>query len=262
MTLPSKPELAWFGVLLLLGSELGRAEPLRILAPDLPGASEVGGSGRDAETVRQVLARCGYQAEFTIQPFGRHLVTYRESDKADAVMTVPLGQELAGASTAAYIWYQNGAVYDANRIGPLDDLDDLRGLDLVTFKNGIQLLELDELEPELGNLFEIANQRIHSHLLLLGRVDAILADGLIVSEVNRQILTSETRTLNLKGTPALRFAPIFTPAPYKMVFRKRELAEAFDACYDEAWADGVVYEINEKYIGPFQQELGHRYLGF
>lgn len=249
------------GSFLLALSAGSQADRLRILAPDLPGASEEGGFGRDAETVRRVLKRCGYDAEFVIQPFGRHIVTYRESVSADAVMTVPLAARLRGASTAAYIWYQNGAVYDAKRTPEVSDLADLNGLDVVTFKDGGSLLELDELKTKPGSISEIANQRIHSHLLFLGRVDVILADGLIVSEVNRQILTSKTAALGLKEMPELRFAPIFTPSPYKMVFRDSGLAKAFDRCFDKAYADGVVTEINEKYIGPFQDELLYRYLG-
>lgn len=247
---------------LLLPPGVGTADGLRILAPDLPGASEVGGIGRDAETVRRVLQRCGHETEFLIQPFGRHIVTYRDSDKADAVMTVPLATELPGGSTAAYIWYQNGAIYDANRVQRLTSLQDLRGLEVVTFKNGVELLELDDLAPGIGSVLEIANQRIHSHLLLLGRVDAILADGMIVAEINRRILTSSTALLELDQAPALRFSPIFTPSPYKLVFRDPSLAEVFDRCYNEAYADGDVTEIDEKYIGRFRRALGHRYLGF
>lgn len=240
----------------------GVAEHLRILAPDLPGTSEIEGNGRDAETVRRVLKLCGYEAEFVIQPFGRHIVTYRHSARADAVMTVPLGTALPGHSTAAYIWYQNGAVYDANRISAVSEVSDLWGLDVVTFKDGVRLLGLGEFRSRFGNLFEIANQRIHSHLLFLGRVDAILADGLIVAEVNRQILAEETRIPGVSEGLDIRFSPIFHPSPYKMVFRQPSLAREFDDCYDEAYAAGVIREIDEKYIGKYQDELGYRYLGF
>ena len=247
---------------LMVFAEPGLAERLRIMAPDLPGTSEEGGFGRDAETVRKVLAYCGHDAEFVIQPFGRHIVTYRSSHAADAVMTVPLGMQLPGKSTAAYIWYQNGAVYDANRVARVSGLADLWGRDVVTFKDGIRLLELEEHQSRFRTLSEIANQRIHSHLLFLGRVDAILADGLIVAEANRRLLASDSGILALSQLPEVRFAPIFHPSPYKMVFRNPPLAEEFDKCYDEAYAAGVVSAIDEKYIGKYQDELGYRYLGF
>ncbi len=250
------------GWYLYLLSAVGQAEEISILAPDLPGASEPGGLGRDAETVKQVLRRCGYQVEFLVQPFGRHMVTYRDSDKADGVMTVPLETQLPGGSTAAYIWYQNGAIYDADRIASITSLEDLHGRDVVTFKNGVELLGLEDSSANLGSIMEIANQRIHSHLLMLGRVDAILADGLIVAEINRRILLSNSSMPKLKRVPTLKFAPIFAPAPFKLVFREPEMALVFDRCFDRAYTDGVVTEINEKYIYRFQQALGHRYLGF
>lgn len=261
MNLPKTLLAVLCGLCLLTASWSSLADDLRILAPDLPGTSEPGGKGRDAETVKRVLQRCGYEAEFLIQPFGRHIYTYRDSDKADAVMTVPLGTQLSGYSTAAYIWYQNGAVYDANRTPTITTLDDLRGRNVVTFKNGIELLDLGDVEASFGSVLELSNQRIHSHLLLLGRVDAILADGLIVAEINRRILTSTTAMPKLNKQPDLKFAPIFTPSPYKLVFRDPSLAKAFDRCFDEAYADGVVTSIDEKYIGQFQRALGHRYLG-
>jgi len=251
-----------FACCLMLAPVVGMAGGLSILAPDLPGASESGGKGRDAETVRRVLQRCGHDAEFLIQPFGRHIYTYRDSNKADAVMTVPLATELPGGSTAAYIWYQNGAIYDASRTERVVSLDDLRGKDVVTFKDGVALLGLEAVRPTFGSILEIANQRIHSHLLLLGRVDAILADGMIVAEINRRILTSSTGLLELDHAPDLKFAPIFAPAPFKLVFRDPSLAETFDRCYDQAYADGVVTEIDDKYIGRFHRALGNRYLGY
>lgn len=260
---PSRTLVTSFSLILLLAlAETSVADRLRIFAPDLPSSSEPGGVGRDAEIVKQVLKTCGHDAEFVIQPFGRHIITYRQSSEGDAVMTVPLAAELPGASTAAYIWYQNGAVYDADRISEISGLPDLWGLDVVTFKDGIRLLDLGEFESKFGSLVEIANQRIHSHLLFLGRVDVILADGLIVAEINRRVRKSESLMGAVTKEHRFRFAPIFTPAPYKMVFREPALAKSFDECFDMAYANGTIYEINQKYIGSFQNELGYRYLGF
>ncbi|MDI9246564.1 transporter substrate-binding domain-containing protein [Marinobacter sp. CHS3-4] len=237
-------------------------EHIRIAAPDLPGASGEGGTGRDAEIVDQVLNLCGYQAEFVVQPFGRHLRTYREQQNYDAAMTVPLAANLAGAGTAAYIWYQNGAYYDSSRTGPIRSIEDLSDLHLVTFKNGVELLELNEIVPDIASVLEIADQRVHSKLLFLKRVDAILADGLIIAEINRRLANDQQFSPNFDPHAALRFSPIFPPSPYKMVFRDSLIAEEFDRCYDAARKDGVIADINERHLGPFQHELRHGYLGF
>ena len=237
-------------------------EKLLIVAPDLPGASEEGGSGRDAEIVNALLELCGYEAEFVVQPFGRHLRTYREQPRFDAAMTVPLPESLTGASTSAYIWYQNGAYYDRTRVEAIQSVDDLAGLHLVTFKDGIELLELNDLAPDAASVLEIADQRVHSKLLFLERVDAILADGQIIAEINRRLISDGEFSRSYARQADLRFAPIFPPSPYKMVFRDAYMAEEFDRCFDAARSGALISEINERHLKPLQHELRHRYLGF
>lgn len=252
------PSILW----LCLFSASAPAEHLLVMAPDLPGASEKGGTGRDAEIVKQVLAWCGYEAEFVFHPFGRHLRSYEEVDRYDAVMTVPLGAELRGSGTAAYVWYQNGAFYDANRVGPIQSVDDLAGLHVVTFRDGIELLELNDLAPDTASVLEIDDLRTHNKLLLLGRVDAILADGLLVAEVNRRNMESADFRSKYGNGVSLRFAPIFPPLPYKMVFREAAMAEEFDLCFDAAVSGHLIEKIHDRYIGPLQRQLRHSYLGF
>lgn len=234
---------------------------LTILAPDLPGASEEGGYGRDIEIVDHTLSACGYGTNFIIQPFGRHLWSFKYLEKADGVMTVPLGNSMPGFSTAAYIWYQNGAFYDATEQDAIETVDDLKGLNVVTFQNGPEILGLEEKVDDLGSIMTIADQTIHSRLLLKGRVDAILADGLIVAEVNQRIVDdSEQSERLLVKQSRLEFAPIFVPAPYKMVFKDPAVADAFDRCFDELFQDGVISGISEQYTEKHRNQLRHRYL--
>ena len=60
---------------------------------------------------------------------------------------------------------------------------------------------------------------------------------------------------------AFRFAPIFNPAPHKMVFRNAAFAAAFDQCFDDLRQSGVIGLINQKYIDKYQNVLRFRYLG-
>ena len=246
---------------LFLFSPSPSAQDLLIMAPDLPGASEEGGVGRDAEIVRQVLELCGYEPEFVVHPFGRHLRTYTEVQRYDAVMTVPLSAKLGGEATAAYVWHQNGAFYDASRISKIESVRNLAGLHVVTFRDGIEMLELDDVAPDTASVLEIADLRVHSKLLLLGRVDAILADGMIIAEVNRRYMESADFRNKYGSDVNLRFAPIFLPLPYKMVFRDPAMAGEFDQCFDAARSGRLIYKINERYLGPLQKELRHTYMG-
>ena len=161
--------------------------PLIVMAPDIPGMSEPGEIGRDVELVNAVLEACGWEAEFVYQPFGRHIRTFRDLSAADAVMTVPLSLDIPGVSTSAYIWYHNGAFYNASVVGPITTIDDLAGLRAVTFQNGIDILRLSDRVDEFELLLEVTDQTIHARMQLMGRVDVILADGLVVATLDRRI---------------------------------------------------------------------------
>lgn len=80
-------------------------------------------------------------------------------------MTVPLAESLPGFPTAAYIWYQNGAFYDASEQASIETLDDLDGLDVVTFQDGPKILGLEKKAEAFGSILTIADQTIHSRLL-------------------------------------------------------------------------------------------------
>ena len=234
---------------------------LNILAPDLPGASEEGGHGRDIAIVDRTLAYCGYEANFLIQPFGRHWLSFQYLERADGVMTVPLAESLPGFPTAAYIWCQNGAFYDASEQASIETLDDLDGLDVVTFQDGPKILGLEKKAEAFGSILTIADQTIHSRLLLRGRVDAILADGLIIAEVNERLIEESERSDRLVSKQAqLEFAPIFNPSPYKMVFKESGIAEEFDRCFDDLFRQGVIMRISDYYTEKHKENLKHRYL--
>ena len=251
-----------FSVSCFSASPLEETQALNILAPDLPGTSEEGVYGRDIEIVDRTLSACGYQVNFIIQPFGRHWWSFKYLERVDGVMTVPLGYFMPGFSTSAYIWYQNGAFYDASELAPIETVDDLHGLNVVTFQDGPEILGLEDKLEEFESILAIADQTIHSRLLLKGRVDAILADGLIVAEVNQRIVeASEYNSRLVSKLARLEFSPIFVPTPYKMVYKDPALAYAFDRCFDQLFMEGVITKISDRYTYKHRDQLRHRYLG-
>lgn len=255
----------WF-VFALAGLPLeGHPEPVRelnVLAAQIPGASEPGPKGRDIELVLATFKECGFKAKFTMQPYERHARTYRDRPEFDAVMTVPLFWNLPGFATSAYIWYQPGAFYNHTRLGDVESLSDLKGLHVVTFRGGIDVLGLKEKLPVFGSITEIADRTIHSRLLFMGRVDAILADGFVVAEVNRRIFQSKRRReMWPSQSDTFLFAPIFDPVPQRMAFREKSLAKAFDRCFDSLSERGIIDAINDKFIAKYQNVLRFRYLG-
>lgn len=225
---------------------------LRISAPDLPGEVESNGEGRDAEVVAEVLDMCGLTATFSVSPFIRHIKSFENEYKFDAVMTVPVDSEIDGYSSAVYIWYENGVLYFRGRGRSISRLEDLEGLKLVTFNRGIELLGLDAIRG-VGSINEVPDQRLHTKMLLYGRVQAIVADGIIVSAVNRMF--ADLNEVSRDEFKDLSFVPIFEPTPYKMVFRRQKHQLAFDACLKVASDRGIVEAINEYHSRLFKKEL-------
>lgn len=203
--------------------------------------------------VAEVLGLCGLEATFSVSPFIRHIKSFESENNLDAVMTVPLDSDVAGYSSVVYILYENGVIYFKDREKPINSPEDLEGLKLVTFNRGIDLLGLDTIWG-VRSINEVPNQRLHMKMLLHGRVQAIVADGIVVSAVNRLLADlDEVSQDELRG---LRFAPIFEPTPYKMVFKRHEHQLAFDACLKVANDRGIVEAINEYHSRLFKKELG------
>ncbi|WP_165855115.1 amino acid ABC transporter substrate-binding protein [Marinobacter sp. JSM 1782161] len=204
------------------------AEPraLVVAAPDLPGEVNPLGPARDSDRVVQILAHCGFSTRFRVQPFGRHLLTFTQSDAIDAVMTVPFDAQIGGFGSLPYIAYQNAVIYSPKRLGPIETPQDLAGMRAVTFKGGHELLRLGSLPFE--SVLEVTDQRLHSRMLARGRVDVIVADPTIVAAINRQLIAQDDRLRPALSDLAVN--PLFEPTRYKMVFKREDHQRAFDRC--------------------------------
>ncbi|MCG8610780.1 MAG: amino acid ABC transporter substrate-binding protein, partial [Pseudomonadales bacterium] len=95
-----------------------------------------------------------------------------------------------------------------------------------------------------------------SKILAHKRVDEIVADALVVSTVNNRLLASGE--LQADFVSSLRFAPVFEPTPYKMVFRNSINQKAFDSCFVKARDAGVIKRINDRYANTTIATFGGR----
>lgn len=238
------------------------AEPINVFAPNLPSSCEVDGKGRDLEIVSAVLKHCGYQPEFTLLPFGRHVRNFEHGQMGDGVITVPASQAVEGFSSNPYIWYQNGVSYLETNIPEPHSIEDLHGLRVMTFIGGTDVLDLNDSVDDFGDFSEHPNQRVHTAMLYYDRVDAVLSDGLIFSSINTRLRQDESFSSRIDMERNLKFAPIFEPTPFKAVFREEQLSADFNRCYRELDEAGVVEAINVKYVNPHREVLEHGYLGF
>lgn len=239
------------------------ARPVTVLAPELPPMMTGDGTGREASIIAETLAACGHEARFKVVPFGRHWNDFRDGAQVDAVTTVPAGMEMPGARSAPYILYQNGASVLKSSGLTVKSLADLAGKRVITFAGAPDVLPgLRAAIPSFGDFRERADQMVHSNLLFAGRVDAVLADGLIFAEYNRQLQDKAKAGGGLPFDPAqpVQFTAIFPPTPYSMVFRDESLRGDFDRCLAELKAAGRIDAIDKAAVARYSATVGDQYL--
>ncbi|WP_247894502.1 substrate-binding periplasmic protein [Azospirillum sp. B510] len=248
------------------------ARPVTVLAPELPPMMTVNGTGREASIIAETLAVCGHEARFKVVPVGRHWNDFRDSaqgggqagaPEVDAVSTVPANMEMPGARSVPYITYQNGASVLKSSGLVVRSLADLAGKRVITFTGAPDVLPgLREAIPSFGDFRERADQMVHSNLLFAGRVDAVLADGLIFAEYNRQLQEKAKSPGGLPFDPAqpVLFTAIFPPTPYSVVFRDESLRADFDRCFAQLKAKGRIDAIDREWVARYAATVGDRYL--
>ncbi|MBP2300570.1 substrate-binding periplasmic protein [Azospirillum picis] len=239
------------------------ARPVTVLAPELPPMMAADGTGREASIIAETLAACGHQAQFKVVPFGRHWIDFRGGAAVDAVTTVPDGMEMPGSRSVAYIRYQNGASVLKSSGLTVRTLADLAGKRVVTFAGAPDVLPgLRDAIPSFGDFRERADQMVHSNLLFAGRVDAVLADGLIFAEYNRQLQEKAKAAGGLPFDPGqpVQFTAIFPPTPYHLMFRDDALRADFDRCFAGLKTAGRIDAIDRAAIARYADTVGDRYL--
>ncbi|CAO3430636.1 ABC transporter substrate-binding protein [Azospirillum endophyticum] len=252
---------------LLSAAAPAAARPVTVLAPELPPMMTAAGTGREASIIAETLAACGHEAHFKVVPFGRHWSEFRDGAPGgiplDAVATVPEGMEMPGSRSVPYIRYQNGASVLKSSGLTVRSLADLAGKRIITFSGAPDVLPgLRAAIPSFGDFRERADQMVHSNLLFAGRVDAVLADGLIFAEYNRQLQDKAKTGGGLPFDPAqpVQFTAIFPPTPYSMVFRDEALRADFDRCFAELKAKGRIDTIDRETVERYTATVGEQYL--
>lgn len=239
---------------------MASAEDLTILAGDLPPMFNADGTGREAEVITTVMERCGHSVTFEIQPFTRHWKTYANG-KGDGVATVPLGMPLDGHQSEVYIQYQNGVSSLTEASASYADLGALSGQSVIAFMGASEILPgLKDAVPSFKSYKEVADQIGQSRMIFGKRVNAVIGDGMIFAEYNRQ-LRDQADDLMFDPNQGVTFQAIFAPSDYGMNFRSEALTADFNRCYSEASADGTIDAINKKWADQYRDTLGTQYLG-
>lgn len=260
----------------------GREKTIRIATALLPPHMNERGEGREADIIRAALKRAGIneRVDFFILPFTRHWAAYQRDNRFDAVTTVPdrlqssavsgagsLEPAAAGALrfdgflTKVYVQYENGVVYRTaafgDGLGP-KPLTSLAGKRVVAFAGASAILpELREAVSGFAFYAERDDQYEHSVMLSRERVDAVIADRLIVDHYNREVNGAAYATIS----DTLAFDTIYCPTNYRLVFRQDALRQAFDRGLELLRESGELEEINKRYRENSGLRLSSRTLG-
>jgi len=237
------------------------AAEVQVVAANLPPMMFEDGTGREAELISATLDACDQTARFQVEPFTRHWKSFKDG-AGDAVSTVPPGFDIGAITTTPYIEFQNGVSFLSSRALEVSSLEDLAGMNVVAFGGASQILPgLDTAKDSFKSYREVTDQIVQSRLLFAGRTDAVIGDGMLFAEYNRE-LAEKAGDLNFDPTQPVTFSKIFEPSPYVMAFRDEGLARAFEGCFAELEKAGTIDAINTKWVEKYRDVLGTEYLGY
>lgn len=236
------------------------ADEITVMAGDLAPMFLKGGKGREAEIITAALEKCGHTVKFKIQPFTRHWESYK-AGKGDAVATVPVGMPIDGTATGEYIRYQNGVSFLSDGGADFGKIEDLKGKKVIGFKGAETIIPgLSNHTGAFADYREVTDQITQSRTLFGKRVDAIIGDGMLFAEYNRQLRSQSG--LKFDPNQPVTFKAVFDSSPYAMAFRNADHAADFDRCFKEIEADGTVAAINKAWVDKYRDSLGSSYLGY
>ena len=238
------------------------AAELRFVAPDIPPHFEPGEKGRIGEPLALALAQCGHRARLELLPFGRHWKTYAEDARYDALATAEGDQRFPGFSTEPFMHLQDGAtVLVHGGMGEVGNVSELEGKRVIAFPDARKILGIDALVPRFASYIELGDRYDQLRPLFAGRIDAVLADGLITARFINGMRADAQREKAVGIDPAIevRFRRLFAPGPQRLYFRAEPMARDFDRCWKALVATGEAARIAEKYIQPYRSILADQY---
>ena len=248
-------------VLLVTGTAVSKE--LQMIGPDIPPHFDGQGGGRIGDVISAVLTHCGHQVKFTIVPFGRHWHDYKEKTYYDGLATAEADQIFPGYTTKPFINLQDGAtVLTAKKdLVSIKAIDQLTHKHIVSFPNAPRILGIEHLLPKFKSFQEETERIDQIRLLMSGRVDAILADGLITAHFIKKLCHRSTNgeEPDIDVTKDVLFRRIFNPGPQRLYFRDQAIAEAFDRSYDELNSIGEIERIAKPFVDAYSDIVKDQY---
>ena len=199
------------------------AQTLKGMGVSLPSSFREDGRGKEQIFLDHLIKDC-MKYKYTIKqyPFGRHMIAFSE-ESFDFVTTVPESSKLKYFQSKSYIHYQNGV--STLKGQKINSLQDLVGKRVITFSGATELIPgLKELVKDFASYSEKAKQEIHSKMLLLGRVDAVISDAVIFFAHTKELKKEKFQMKDLE------FHHLFDKTNFTLYFKDKSLRDKFNSC--------------------------------
>lgn len=241
---------------LLLGQTLAAApadpRALRIAAGLrlAPYVIEAGPSGLEYAYVSQIMARLGVRLAPVLVPFGEVLHTL-EQGRADLAMTVRDERVPGVYFSDEYIQYRDAAMYLANHRFAIKRLADLSGRNISAFQNARTDLGVNfrQAVARASHYEEVANQLQQNYKLYTGKVEVVVSDVNIFSQLNTQL------PAGVDVTQRLETAYLFAPTRYRVGFRDPALRDRFNQALRSMRHDPALAELLSNWQPVFVSPL-------
>lgn len=200
-------------------------------------------SGLELDIVRAAFKEMGFQINVKFYSRKRQ-VLYFNKGHMDAVMTMSPGNTISGHWSDTYIEYHNVAISLAARHLHVERISDLQQYSIAAFENARFSLGPEFRRTASKTIYrEMDNQLSQNRMLYLGRIDTVVADRYVFTQLNKYVEP------NIDTQQALNYHLIFPRTPYKMVFSNSVARDTFNQGLAKIKANGVYATLVAKYLG-------------
>ncbi|MEE4376434.1 MAG: hypothetical protein V2J55_02835 [Candidatus Competibacteraceae bacterium] len=247
----------------LLYLSTGYAKEIHMIAPDIPPQIDENGRGRIGDVIKVTLLNCGHTVRFTIVPFGRHWREYIETSYYDGLaMADAQHQDIPGYATEPFHHLQYGAFVVADSdLNNLKTLEDLQNKRVLASRSVSTLPSITGQVPKFSAFVKYHHDLEKIRLLMSGRTDAILGDGLIMADAFAQIQERIRSGQEPYVDPSVLviFRKLFPSSPQRLYFRDQSIAKDFNRCYNDLLQQGLIDKIARPYVEEHHDVLNGQY---
>ncbi|PIW59768.1 transporter substrate-binding domain-containing protein [Shewanella sp. CG12_big_fil_rev_8_21_14_0_65_47_15] len=201
------------------------------------------GSGLEIDIIKAAFREMGLPVNFKFYSRKRQLL-YFNKERVDAVMTMSQLNGVRGYWSDSYIEYSNVAISLASRQLKINSIAELQNYSIMAFENAHILLGPEfAAVAEKTNYSEVSNQLSQNNMLYLGRIDTVVADRYVFTQLNKLVEKS------IDPLQTVSYHLVFPPTPYRIVFHNSVARDIFNRGLAKIKANGVYEALVVQYLG-------------